>query len=213
MVREDLTPCAFSHERLSRTHRRELGHWRFHNCLPHIVAIARHTGVPLETKDWETIGTIFHCSPTSSRPANSSAKDTSRRGVPAIFGELICAGKIHTGAHRHRQTVGENYQGAKTLDANIIRPFDKPLMEKAGFLVVSGNLFESALMKPRSSARTSAAASSPRPDRRIAHGPRHRLRGPRDYRATINDPALHIDEHCILVVRGCGPSAIQARPR
>src|SRR5690606_3681315 len=28
--------------------------------------------------------------------------------------------------------------------------------------------------------------------------------GPEDYHARIEDPSLNIDEHCILVIRGCG---------
>lgn len=127
--------------------------------------------------------------------------------MPAIFGELIRAGKIHTAALTvSGKTVGENYNGAKTLDPNIIRPFEKPLMEKAGFLVVSGNLFESALMK------TSVISQDFR--RRFLSTPGSEdcftaraivFEGPEDFRAHINDPALQIDEHCILVVRGCGP--------
>ena len=177
------------------------------NCPPHIVAIARHVGVPLETQDWETVG---HDIPllANVQPAGEHLGEGYHRagGVPAIIGELIRGGKIHTGALTVTgKTVGENYQGSKTLDPNIIRPFEKPLKEKAGFLVVTGNLFESALMK------TSVISEDFR--RRFLSTPGSEdcftaravvFEGPEDYRANINDPALQIDEHCILVVRGCG---------
>jgi dihydroxy-acid dehydratase len=209
MVREDLTPARIlTREAFENSIVVNSAIGGSTNCPPHIVAIARHTGVPLETQDWETIG---HDIPllANIQPAGEFLGEGYYRagGVPAIFGELIRAGKIHTGALTVTgKTVGENYQGAKTLDANIIRPFEKPLMEKAGFLVVSGNLFESALMK------TSVIGQDFR--RRFLSTPGSEdcftaraivFEGPEDYRANINDPALQIDEHCILVVRGCGP--------
>jgi dihydroxy-acid dehydratase len=209
MVREDLTPSRIlTREAFENSIVVNSAIGGSTNCPPHIVAIARHIGVPLETQDWETIG---HDIPllANIQPAGEFLGEGYHRagGVPAIFGELIRAGKIHTGALTVTgKTIGENYQGAKTLDVNIIRPFDKPLMEKAGFLVVSGNLFESALMK------TSVISQDFR--RRFLSTPGSEdcftaraivFEGPEDYRANINDPALQIDEHCILVVRGCGP--------
>jgi dihydroxy-acid dehydratase len=209
MVREDLTPSRIlTREAFENSIVVNSAIGGSTNCPPHIVAIARHIGVPLETQDWETIG---HDIPllANIQPAGEFLGEGYHRagGVPAIFGELIRAGKIHTGALTVTgKTIGENYQGAKTLDANIIRHFDKPLMEKAGFLVVSGNLFESALMK------TSVISQDFR--RRFLSTPGSEdcftaraivFEGPEDYRANINDPALQIDEHCILVVRGCGP--------
>jgi dihydroxy-acid dehydratase len=178
------------------------------NCPPHLVAIARHIGVPLTVEDWEEVG---HNIPllANIQPAGEFLGEGYHRGggVPAIFGELIGAGKIHTGAMTvSGKTVGENYSGAKSLDPNIIRPYNKPLKEKAGFLVVSGNLFESALVK------TSVISDDFR--KRFLSAPGQEdcftaraivFDGPEDYRANINDPSLNIDETCMLVVRGAGP--------
>lgn len=180
------------------------------NCPPHINAIARHTGIPLEVQDWETIG---HEIPllVNVQPAGEFLGEGYHRagGVPAVFGELMRAGKIHTDALTvSGATVGQNYHGAGSLDPEIIRPFDKPLKEKAGFLVVSGNLFDSALVK------TSVVSDEFR--RRFLSAPGSEdcfvaraivFDGPEDYRRRINDPALEIDERCILVVRGAGPVA------
>jgi dihydroxy-acid dehydratase len=209
MVREDLTPTRIlTREAFENSIVVNSAIGGSTNCPPHIVAIARHIGVPLDTQDWETVG---HDIPllANIQPAGEFLGEGYHRagGVPAIFGELIRGGKIQTGALTVTgKTVGENYLGAKTLDANIIRPFEKPLMEKAGFLVVTGNLFESALVK------TSVISQDFR--RRFLSTPGSEdcftaraivFEGPEDYRANINDPALQIDEHCILVVRGCGP--------
>jgi dihydroxy-acid dehydratase len=209
MVREDLTPARIlTREAFENSIIVNSAIGGSTNCPPHIVAIARHIGVPLDTQDWETVG---HDIPllANVQPAGEHLGEGYHRagGVPAIIGELIRGGKIHTGALTVTgKTVGENYRGAKTLDPNIIRPFEKPLKEKAGFLVVAGNLFESALMK------TSVISEDFR--RRFLSTPGSEdcfmaravvFEGPEDYRANINDPALQIDEHCILVVRGCGP--------
>ena len=205
MVREDLTPSriltrqAFENSIVVNS---AIGGST--NCPPHITAIARHIGVPLEVEDWETIG---HDIPllVNVQPAGEFLGEGYHRagGVPAVIGELMRGGKIHTGALTVTgKTIGENYELAATLDANVIRPFEKPLKEKAGFLVVSGNLFESALVK------TSVISEDFR--RRYLSDDCFVARaivfdGPEDYRARIDDPALDIDESCMLVVRGAGP--------
>jgi len=209
MVREDLTP--------SRIHTRgafenaivvnsAIGGST--NCPPHLNAIARHVGVPLAVKDWETVG---HEIPllVNLQPAGHFLGEGYHRagGVPAVFGELMRGGKIHIGALTATgKTVGENYRDSRSLDPVVIRSLDKPLKEKAGFLVVSGNLFDSALVK------TSVISDDFR--RRFLSAPGSEdcfvarvivFEGPEDYRARINDPALEIDETCMLVVRGVGP--------
>src|SRR5216684_3155212 len=209
MVREDLTPSRIlTREAFENAIVVNSAIGGSTNCPPNVNAIARHMGVPLTVKDWETVG---HEIPllVNLQPAGHFLGEGYHRagGVPALFGELMRGGKIHTGALTVTgKTIGENYQGAKTLDPRVIRPFDKPLMEKAGFLVVSGNLFDSALVK------TSVISEDFR--RRFLSAPGSEdcfvarvivFEGPEDYRARINDPALDIDETCMLVVRGVGP--------
>jgi dihydroxy-acid dehydratase len=180
------------------------------NCPPHITAIARHIGVPLWVKDWETVG---HDIPllVNVQPAGEFLGEGFHRagGVPAVFGELIRGGKIHTSALTVTGlTVGENCANATSLDPKIIRRWEEPLKQKAGFLVVAGNLFESALVK------TSVISDDFR--RRFLSTPGSEncftarvivFDGPEDYRKRINDPELDIDETCMLVVRGAGPVA------
>jgi len=180
------------------------------NCPPHITAIARHIGVDLPVEDWETVGYPIPLL-VNLQPAGKFLGEGYHRagGVPAVAGELLRAGKMHadaltvTGA-----TIGQNCAAARTQDPEVIRPFDKPLKEKAGFLVVSGNLFSSALVK------TSVISDDFR--RRFLSTPGSEecfvarvivFDGPEDYRRRINDPALEIDETCMLVVRGAGPIA------
>ena len=178
------------------------------NCPPHITAIARHVGVPLDVQDWETVG---HDVPllVNVQPAGEYLGEGYYRagGVPAVFSELIRAGRIHTGAVTVTgKSVGENYASARVLDSKVIRPYDAPLMENAGFLVVRGNLFHSALVKTSvvsPSFRTRYLCEPGNPEcftvRAIVFD------GPEDYRRRINDPSLNIDDSCMLIVRGAGP--------
>jgi dihydroxy-acid dehydratase len=180
------------------------------NCVPHLVAIARHIGVPLETSDWESVG---HAIPllANIQPAGEFLGEAYYRagGVPAIIGELNSAGKIHTNAMTVTgRTMGANCVGMRTLDPQVIRRYEDPLMENAGFLVVSGNLFESAIVKTCVISKDfrdrylSVPGSEDRFTARVVV-----FDGPEDYRRRINDPMLRVDDSCMLVIRGSGPVA------
>jgi dihydroxy-acid dehydratase len=211
MVHEDLTPArvltrkAFENAIVVNT---AIGGST--NCPPHLSAIARHTGVELDILDWETIG---HHLPllVNVQPAGEFLGEGFHRagGTAAVIGELLRAGKLHADALTvNGRTIGDNYKDSLSLDHNVIRPFDKPLKQEAGFVVVSGNLFESALVKTSVISEDFRARFLSTPgseDRFIARA--IVFDGPEDYRRRINDPALDIDEHCILVVRGAGPVA------
>jgi dihydroxy-acid dehydratase len=177
------------------------------NCPPHLNAIARHVGVPLEIEDWETVG---HEIPllANVQPAGEVLGEGFHRGggVPGIFSELIRAGKVHTGALTVTgKTIGENYANARVLDPHVIRPYEQPLKAHAGFLVVTGNLFHSALVK------TSVISEDFRKrylgDEECFVARVIVFEGPEDYRRRINDADLKIDDTCMLVVRGAGPIA------
>ena len=178
------------------------------NCAPHITAIARHVGVDVDVADFETIG---HDVPllANVQPAGEYLGQGFHRagGVPAIMGELVRAGRLHDEAiTANGRTVGENCREAQILDEKIIRPYAKPLKNEAGFMVLRGNLFTSALIKMsvvsedfRRRFLSTPGSEGSFTSRAIV------FEGPEDYRAHIEDPRLNIDEHCMLVVRGTGP--------
>ncbi|MEP6534989.1 MAG: IlvD/Edd family dehydratase [Bryobacteraceae bacterium] len=180
------------------------------NCPPHLIAIARHMGVELDVDDWENIG---HPIPllVNLQPAGEFLGEGYHRagGVPAVIGELMEAGKIREHALTVTgKTVGENYRETRSVDHKVIRTYDQPLMEEAGFMVVSGNLFNSALVK--------TSVISPEFRKRYLSNPGSEdcftaraivFDGPEDYRKRINDPELAVDDSCMLVVRGAGPVA------
>ncbi len=174
------------------------------NCPPHLIAIARHMGVELKVKEWETIG---HHIPllANIQPAGEFLAESFHLagGVPAIIGELMQGGHIHTDVMTATgKTMGEVYAGKRSLDPGVIRPLSNPVKENAGFLVVGGNLFENALVKTSVIGETFKQrffATNVFTGRAIVFD------GPEDYHERINDPALEIDEHCVLVIRGVGP--------
>lgn len=211
MVHEDLTPSAvLTREAFENAIVVNSAIGGSTNCPPHLIAIARHIGVPLDVGDWETIG---HEIPllVNVQPAGEFLGEGYHRagGVPAVFGELMQAGKIHENALTVTgKTVGENYRDTRSVDQKVIRTYETPLMEAAGFMVVSGNLFHSALVK--------TSVISPDFRKRYLSTPGSEdcftaraivFDGPEDYRKRINDPALAVDDSCMLVVRGAGTVA------
>jgi dihydroxy-acid dehydratase len=178
------------------------------NAPIHINAIARHIGVPLTIADWETVGSDVPLL-VNMQPAGHYLGEEYHRagGLPAVMNELMRAGRIHADALTvNGRTMGENVKDAKVADADVIRPYAKPLMEKAGFTVLSGNLFDSAIMKMSviSEEFRRRYLSSPS-DPNAFEGRAVVFDGPEDYHHRIDDPALGIDESTVLFMRGTGP--------
>jgi dihydroxy-acid dehydratase len=178
------------------------------NAPIHLAAVARHMGVQLDLQDWQTHG---HDVPllVNLQPAGAYLGEDYHHagGVPAVVGELIGAGLIREGAMTaNGKTLGENCGGRTSEMAEVIRPFADPLKPKAGFLVLSGNLFDSAIMKTSvigPEFRDRYLSNPADPD--AFEGRAIVFDGPEDYHARIDDPALEIDESCLLFMRGAGP--------
>jgi len=178
------------------------------NAPIHIQAIAKHIGVELELKDFETYG---HKVPllVNMQPAGEYLGEDFYHagGVPAVVGELMKQGLIRENAPTvNGKTIGENCRAVEILDDKVIRHFDNPMKKEAGFLVLSGNLFDSAIMK--------TSVISEEFKQRYLNDPVHPnmfegkavvFDGPEDYHHRIDDPSLEIDEHTLLFMRGAGP--------
>ncbi len=177
------------------------------NAPPHLQAIARHAGVELDVKDWETIGFDIPLM-VNMQPAGEYLGESFFRagGVPAVMGELRKAGHLHDGVMTASgQTMGETLVSAKSLDLDVITTFDKPLRAQAGFKVLSGNLFDSALMKTSVISQDFRARFLSTPGQEGVFEARAIVfEGPEDYHDRINDPELAIDDHCILFIRNVG---------
>jgi dihydroxy-acid dehydratase len=209
MVREDLTPeRILTREAFENAIAVASAIGGSTNCPIHINAIARHMGVELSIRDWEHVGEHVHLL-ANVQPAGKYLGEGFHRagGIAAIVGELMQAGKIRTSALTVTgKTIGENCATARSKDQDVIRPYSDPLVRDAGMIVLSGNIFDSAVMKTSviSDEFRSRYLSDPvDPEGFTAKA--IVFDGPEDYRERIDDPALGVDEHSILVIRYCGP--------
>jgi dihydroxy-acid dehydratase len=178
------------------------------NAPIHLAAIARHIGAELNIRDWQEHG---HKVPllVNLQPAGEYLGEDYYRagGVPAVVNQLMNQGLIHEAALTVTgRSLGENCRGAAIQDERVIRPIDRPLMVNAGFIVLSGNLFTSAIMKTSvisEEFRQRYLSDPGDPD--AFEGAVVVFDGPEDYHARIDDPALKIDTTTILIMRGAGP--------
>ena len=177
------------------------------NAPIHINAIARHIGVKLTIQDWEKYGYDVPLL-VNMQPAGFYLGEEYFRagGLPAVMNELLKAKRIHADALTiNGKTMGQNVHGAKVLDADVIKPYTKPMMKNAGFKVLKGNLFDSAIMKTSviSDEFRQRFLSNPK-DRNAFEGRAVVFDGPEDYHHRIDDSSLKIDDLTILFMRGAG---------
>ncbi|MBL1435727.1 MAG: dihydroxy-acid dehydratase family protein [Rhodobacteraceae bacterium] len=177
------------------------------NAPPHLQAIARHIGVKLDITDWQTQGFDLPLL-VNMQPAGKYLGESFYRagGVPAVMGELSQAGLIHGNVMTvSGKPMGETLKGIRSENHDVIATVENPLREQAGFMVLSGNLFDSALLKSSviSEAFRERYLSTPGAENTL-EARAIVFEGPEHYRATLNDPALGIDENCMLFIRGVG---------
>jgi dihydroxy-acid dehydratase len=178
------------------------------NAPIHINAIARHIGVKLTVDDWEKIG---HDVPllVNMQPAGKYLGEEYFRagGLPAVMNELRKAGRIHEDALTiNGKTMGENVGRAEIGDTDVIKTYDAPMKAEAGFIVLKGNLFDSAIMKTSVISEEFRDRYLSNPDDPNAfEGRAVVFDGPEDYHHRIDDPKLKIDAYTLLFIRGTGP--------
>ena len=178
------------------------------NCPPHINAIARHAGVELVNDDWDRIGydipLLVNCMPAGKYLGEAFYR---AGGVPTVMAELRAKQKLRGEALTVTgKTMAENLAGATAADGEVIMSYDKPMLQQAGFAVLSGNLFDSAIMKTSVISpefRQKYLERKGDPD--AFEGTAIVFEGPEDYHHRINDPTLPIDENSILFIRNTGP--------
>lgn len=178
------------------------------NAQPHLMAMAKHAGVDLRPEDWQLHGYDIPLL-ANVQPAGAYLGERFHRagGVPAIMWELMQAGKLDTSCLTVTgSSMGENLEGCEATDREVIRPYGAPMKERAGFLVLKGNLFDFAIMKMSVVSEDFRKRYLSEPGREgIYEGKAVVFDGSEDYHARINDPALGIDERTILAIRGAGP--------
>jgi dihydroxy-acid dehydratase len=178
------------------------------NAPIHLAAIARHVGADLSIDDWQAHGLDVPLLVNLQPAGEYLGEDYYRAGgVPAVVAQLMGRGLIREGAiTANGATIGDNCRDAAIDDEAVIRPFDQPLLERAGFLVLRGNLFDAAIMKTSVISPEFRARYLSNPDDPEAfEGPAVVFDGPEEYHARIDDPALGITPETLLFMRGTGP--------
>ena len=177
------------------------------NAPIHINAIARHIGVKLSIEDWEKVGYDVPLL-VNMQPAGIYLGEEYYRagGLPAVMYELLNAKRIHTDALTiNGKTMGENVRRAKSTDIDVIKPYNAPIKKQAGFKILKGNLFDSAIMKTSVISDDFRQRYLSRPnDKNAFEGRAVVFEGPEDYHHRIDDPSLKIDETTLLFMRGTG---------
>jgi dihydroxy-acid dehydratase len=179
------------------------------NAPIHLNGIARHLGVPLDNDDWQTVG---HHIPllVNMQPAGKYLGEDYQQagGVPAVVGELIAADLLPypDAITANGQSMGDNCAHLRTLNEDVIKTAATPMKAHAGFINLSGNLFESAIMKTSviSDAFRATYLSNP-DDPEACEGRAVVFDGPEDFHHRIDDPSENIDQNCVLFMRGAGP--------
>jgi dihydroxy-acid dehydratase len=183
------------------------------NCVPHLIAIARHMGVELTIDDWQAIGyeipLLVDCQPAGRFLGEAFFR---AGGVPAVMKELLGAGLLREAMTVSGRSMAENLNGiVDPPDREVIRSYDEPMKRHAGFAILSGNIFDNAVMKVSviDDAFRARFLSNPKD---VFEGKVVVFEGPEDYHARIDDPSLGIDEHTVLVIRNVGPIGYPGGP-
>ena len=179
------------------------------NAPIHLNGIAKHLGIELHNDDWQKIGLNIPLL-VNLQPAGEYLGEDYHRagGVPAVVNQLLSKNLLpHPNALTvNGKSIGENCKNKETINKDVIKPIEAPMLKNAGFINMKGNLFDSAIMKTSviSEEFRQRYLSNPQ-DPNAFEGRAIVFTGPEEFHETIDDPSLNIDENCVLIMRGAGP--------
>ena len=179
------------------------------NAPIHLNGIAKHLGIELDNDDWQKIGLNIPLL-VNLQPAGEYLGEDYHRagGVPAVVKQLLSKNLLpHPNAlTANGKSIGENCKNKETINKDVIKPIEAPMLKNAGFINMKGNLFDSAIMKTSviSEEFRQRYLSNPQ-DPNAFEGRAIVFTGPEEFHETIDDPSLNIDENCVLIMRGAGP--------
>ena len=179
------------------------------NAPIHLNGIAKHLGIELNNDDWQKIGLDIPLL-VNLQPAGEYLGEDYHRagGVPAVVNQLLSKNLLpHPNAITvNGKTMGENCKNKETINKDVIKPIEAPMLSNAGFINMKGNLFDSAIMKTSviSEEFRQRYLSNPK-DPNAFEARAIVFTGPEEFHKTIDDPSLNIDENCVLIMRGAGP--------
>jgi dihydroxy-acid dehydratase len=168
------------------------------NAVIHLIAIARRLGVDLTLEDWDRLGRGVHCLVNLMPSGKYLMEDFYYAGgLPAVLRELGERNLLHKDAVTvNGATIWDNVKGAPCHDRDVIHSFAKPFKKNTGIAVLRGNLCpDGAIIKP----------SAATPKLMKHRGRAVVFESIEDLHRRIDDPALAIDESCVMVLKNCGP--------
>jgi dihydroxy-acid dehydratase len=173
------------------------------NAVIHLIAMARRSGVPLDLDRFDTL--------SRSVPVLANIRPSGEYLMEDFYyagGLRGLLSRLRAHLHLDRQTVGgrtlgQDLGGAEVYDDRVIRPTEDPLQPEAGLAVLRGNLAPNGCVIKHSAADPSLLEHT---------GPALVFDGYDDLERRLNDPALEVDEHTVLVLRGAGPLGAPGRP-
>ena len=179
------------------------------NAPIHLNGIAKHLGIALDNDDWQKIGLDIPLLVNLQPAGDYLGEDYHRAGgVPAVVNQLLSKNLLpHPNAITvNGKSMGENCKNRETINKDVIKPIEAPMLANAGFINMKGNLFDSAIMKTSviSEEFRQRYLSNPQ-DPNAFEGRVIVFTGPEEFHKTIDDPSLNIDENCVLIMRGAGP--------
>jgi L-arabonate dehydrase len=173
------------------------------NAIVHLVALAGRVGVPLPLRRFDELSRATPLL-VNVRPSGQHLMEDFyyAGGLPAVLRELLPL--LHADALSvNGKTLGDNVARAQCYNPDVIRPLGLPLAAEGGTVILFGNLCpDGAVLKQ-------SAAS--------AHLLTHRGRAVvfddhEEMARRIDDPALAIDEHSVLVLQNAGPKGAPGMP-
>jgi dihydroxy-acid dehydratase len=168
------------------------------NAVIHLIAIARRIGVDLALDDWDRVGEGVHTLVDLMPSGRYLMEDFCYAGgLPAVLRELGENGFLARDALTvNGKTIWENVRNAPCWNREVIHPFKRPFKENTGIKVLRGNLCpDGAIIKP----------SAATPGLLKHRGRAVVFESIEDFHRRIDDPALDIDESCVMVLKNCGP--------
>ena len=166
------------------------------NAVIHLIAMARRIGVELAIEDFDRFASELPCLVNLQPSGKHLMEDFCYAGGLAVVMKEIAA-HLHTGAlTANGKTIGENIAGAENFNTEVIKTLAAPFKPNAGIAVLRGNLApRGAVIKP----------SAATPSLMVHRGRAVVFENIEDFHRRIDDEGLDVDEHCVLVLKNCGP--------
>ena len=173
------------------------------NAIVHLIATARRAGVTLDLARFDELArrtpVLANIRPSGKYLMEDFYYAGGLRGMMSRLSDLLDTSALTING----RTLGENLEGAKVYNDDVIRTRDNPLVARDGLAVLRGNLApDGAVIKP--------AAMEPHLAKHS--GPAVVFKDYNDMNARVDDPALVVTKDSVLVLQSAGPQGAPGLP-